>query len=149
MLKMENKITEQVRLLFKGADERDWEKCRSVFNKDVLLDYSSMTGNAATLLSSEQIIAAWAAFLPGFDRTHHELSKFNIEHNGLLSTAHYFGKPDHFLDGEVWRVEGTYDTKLVRTNNDNWLIVEHKFNLEKQSGNTSLPQLATQKLAKQ
>ncbi|HEY1201656.1 MAG TPA: hypothetical protein VGE79_11770, partial [Niastella sp.] len=61
---MENKTTEQVRLLFKGADERNWEKCRSVFNKDVLLDYSSMTGSAATLLSSEQIIAAWAAFLP-------------------------------------------------------------------------------------
>ena len=146
---MENKITEQVRLLFEGADERNWKKCESVLNKDVLLDYSSMTGNAATLLSSQQIIAAWAAFLPGFDKTHHQLSKFTIETNGLLSTAHYYGKADHFLDGEIWTVEGTYDTKLVRTNNDNWLIVEHKFNLEKQSGNTSLPQLATQKLAKQ
>ena len=146
---MENKITEQVRLLFEGADERNWEKCISVMNKDVLLDYSSMTGNGATLLTSEQIIAAWATFLPGFDRTHHELSKFTIESNGLLSTAHCYGKADHFIGDEVWTVEGTYDTKLARTNNDNWLIVEHKFNLEKQSGNTLLPQLATQKLAKQ
>jgi ketosteroid isomerase-like protein len=147
--KMENIIEQQVRSLFEGADERNWQKSASVMSNNVLLDYSSMTGNAATLLTPEQIMAAWAAFLPGFDRTNHKLSDFTINTNGLTALAHYRGKADHFLNGGVWTVDGTYDTKLVRTNNDNWLIVEHKFNLKEQSGNTSLPQSAVQKMARQ
>jgi hypothetical protein len=143
---MENIIEQQVRKLFEGADERNWQKSASAMSNEVLLDYSSMTGNAATLLKPEQIMAAWAAFLPGFDRTNHLLSNFTIKTNGLTAEVHYNGKADHFLNGEVWTVNGTYDTKLIRTNNDTWLITEHKFNFRDQSGNTTLPQAATQKL---
>lgn len=143
---MENIIEQQIRSLFEGADERNWQKSASVMSNNVLLDYSSMTGNAATLLTPEEIMTAWASFLPGFDRTNHQLSDFTINTNGLTALAHYRGKADHFLNGEVWTVDGTYDTKLVCTNNNNWLIIEHKFNLEAQTGNTSLPQSAVQKM---
>jgi ketosteroid isomerase-like protein len=145
---MENIITQQIHLLFEGADERNWKKSASIMDKEVLLDYSSMTGNAATHVTPEQIMKAWAAFLPGFDRTNHMLSNFTIDINGQQAQAHYFGKADHFLHGDIWTVEGSYDTKLVRHDNDKWLIVEHIFHVGKQSGNTSLPTIASQKMEK-
>ncbi|SDS33564.1 Ketosteroid isomerase-related protein [Mucilaginibacter mallensis] len=145
---MENKIVQQIKNLFAGADERNWQKVEATMNDIVLLDYSSMTGIAATNLSPNYITTAWAAFLPGFDRTNHNLSGFIVKINGNDAAAHYPGKADHFLNHEIWVVKGTYDTKLKLVNR-NWLITEHKFNFTQQSGNINLPALATQKMQKQ
>lgn len=144
---METKIIEQVTALFAGADERSWKKVETVMNETVILDYSSMTGNAPDVLTPQQISAAWAAFLPGFDRTSHQLSGFVVDLSGNTATVHYTGKADHFLDDATWTVEGTYDTKLVSTKGS-WLIAEHKFNFQKQSGDTTLPAKATKKMQK-
>jgi ketosteroid isomerase-like protein len=77
------------------------------------------------------------------------LSNFTIKIDGQQAQVRYFGKADHFLHGEKWTVEGSYDTKLVRHDSDNWLIVEHIFHLEKQSGDTSLPTKISHKMEKQ
>lgn len=143
--KMETIITEKVNSIFTGADERDWNKVKSVMDKQVLLDYSSMTGSPATNLKPEQITTAWAAFLPGFDRTNHKLSDFKIKINGDDAVVNYIGKADHYLNSEVWTVEGSYTTKLKYING-NWLVNSHKFNFEKQSGKTTLPTEATKKM---
>ncbi|MFY7733571.1 MAG: nuclear transport factor 2 family protein [Bacteroidia bacterium] len=143
--KMETIITEKVNSIFTGADERDWNKVKSVMDKQVLLDYSSMTGSPATNLKPEQITTAWAAFLPGFDRTNHKLSDFKIKINGDDAVVNYSGKADHYLNSEVWTVEGSYTTKLKYVNG-NWLVNSHKFNFEKQSGKTTLPTEATKKM---
>lgn len=145
---IENKIIQQIKNLFAGADERNWQKVGATMSKTVLLDYSSMTGIAATDLSPHEITAAWAAFLPGFDRTNHSLSGFAVKINGNDATAHYAGEARHFLDHDIWVVKGTYDTKLKLVNG-NWLITEQKFNFTEQSGNTNLPALATRKMQKQ
>jgi len=142
---MENKIHEQVSALFAGADERNWQKVEAVLDEKVVLDYSSMTANAPTVLTPKQISIAWAAFLPGFDRTNHQLSGFAVNTAGNTATVHYTGKADHFLQNAIWTVEGSYDTKLVFKSNQ-WLIAEHKFNFEKQSGDTTLPVKATEKM---
>lgn len=143
--KMENILTQQISVLFAGADERNWSKVSSVMDKQVLLDYSSMSGNPATLLFPEQITQAWAAFLPGFDRTNHTLSNFKAQFKNDHATVHYTGKADHFLDGEVWTVEGEYETELVHKG-DQWLINKHKFHFQKQNGSTELPGKAAEKM---
>jgi ketosteroid isomerase-like protein len=143
--KMENIIIHQVNTLFSGADERNWNKVKSVMHTPVLLDYSSMTGSPATNLTPEEITAAWSAFLPGFDRTNHKLSDFKVIINGDQAIIHYTGKADHYLNAEVWTVEGSYDTKFKRVN-ENWLVVAHTFNFQKQSGNNTLPAAATKKM---
>lgn len=142
---MENTATQQIAALFAGADERNWSKAASVMDKVVLLDYSSMTGDPATLLSPEQITQAWAAFLPGFDRTNHVLSNFKVEHNNENAIVYYTGKADHFLNGGVWTVEGEYETVLGYSAGQ-WLINKHKFNFQKQSGNTELPGKASKQM---
>ncbi|AYD48338.1 nuclear transport factor 2 family protein [Arachidicoccus soli] len=144
---MENKIIQQIKNLFAGADERNWQKVESTLNEEVLLDYSSMTGIAANNLSPKDIATAWRAFLPGFDRTNHILSDFNVKITGNEATAQYTGEADHFLSQEIWVVKGTYNTKLKLVNT-NWLITELRFLITDQSGNTDLPALATRKMQK-
>jgi len=144
---MENNIIQQIKNLFSGADARDWEKVKAVMNDTITLDYSSMTGNPAISLTPNDITNAWAAFLPGFDSTHHQLSNFSVTIDGDLATADYAGKADHFINQEIWTVEGTYHTNL-KLINGSWLITGQKFNFTQQSGNTELPALATQKMQK-
>ncbi|HTK20010.1 MAG TPA: nuclear transport factor 2 family protein [Mucilaginibacter sp.] len=127
--------------IFEGADERDWKKVKSSFAKDVLLDYYSMSGNPAAVLSSNDIINAWKGFLPGFDLTHHYVTKFHIEQSDGVAKAQFSGKADHFINGESWIVEGTYDLELV-ISGDDAKVTKFKFNLQKQSGDTGLSQKA-------
>ncbi|SFW85770.1 nuclear transport factor 2 family protein [Chitinophaga sancti] len=141
---MEQAIIQAITTLFAGADERNWRKVKEVMGETVLLDYSSMNGNAASSLTPLQIAGSWAAFLPGFDKTHHQLSDFKVAKNDTVATVNFSGKATHWIGNDSWVVEGTYDVKLL-LQNDQWLIAVMKFNFEKQSGHTGLPALATER----
>lgn len=132
------KIIDTLSAVFNGADERNWGKAQHALAENVLLDYASLSGSPAAVLPSKQIIETWKGFLPGFDRTHHQLSDFEITTQGDIAKIHCNGKADHFIDEDVWTVEGTYDAEALKINND-WVITMLKFNLSKQSGNTNLP----------
>lgn len=142
------KIINVITNIFEGADERDWKKVKTSFADDVLLDYYSMSGNPASVLTSNDIITAWKGFLPGFDITHHHVTKFHIEQSDGIAKAHFSGKADHFIDGETWTVEGTYDLELTISSDDDAKVTKFKFNLQKQSGNNGLPQKAISKTSK-
>ena len=137
------KIKQSISDLFAGADERNWQKVQSVMANTVLLDYTSMVGGDPATLTPQQIAGAWAAFLPGFDKTYHQLSAFEVNVNGATATAHYSGKADHFIGNETWTVEGTYDTELQKED-DEWRVTKHKLNFTAHSGNTNLPAKATE-----
>jgi hypothetical protein len=138
------KIINIITNIFEGADERDWKKVKNSFANDVLLDYYSMSGNPASVLTSDDIINAWKGFLPGFDITHHYVTKFHIKQSGGIANAHFSGKADHFIDGESWTVEGTYDLELVVSGEDA-KVTKFKFNLLSQSGDIGLQQKALAK----
>lgn len=137
-LEMEKIIIEQVKKIFQGADERNWQKAADVMDNHVMLDYSSMTGNPASLLTPQQITSAWAAFLPGFDRTNHKLSDFTVQIKNDEVSVTYQGVADHFYNSKVWTVEGSYTTRLKLINN-NWLVTAQTFHFKQQSGDTTLP----------
>ncbi|HEY9195769.1 MAG TPA: nuclear transport factor 2 family protein [Mucilaginibacter sp.] len=135
------KIIQAVTNLFKGADERDWQLVLSVLADEVFLDYSSMNGVEPSVHTHQQVIDAWADFLPGFDSTNHQLSEFKIQLHGNEADLFCLGKADHYIDDQVWTIYGSYHTKL-RKQDGKWLIVCHKLNYDRQTGNTSLPRLA-------
>ena len=58
------KIIQTITGIFNGADERNWEKVQDSFTDNVLLDYSSMNGSPATVISSEKVIegALWTVW---------------------------------------------------------------------------------------
>lgn len=135
---MEHVIIETVTAIFNGADERNWPKVQQAMADNVYLDYSSLSGNPAAAIPAVQIVTAWKNFLPGFDRTHHQLSDFTVSVNGDTATVHFNGKGDHFIDKEVWTVEGNYDAEVVKANGE-WRVAKLKLNLLQQSGNLNLP----------
>jgi len=134
----QEKITGAILAIFNGSDEHSWTKVQRAMAEKVLLDYASLSGSPATTLSSKQIIDTWKGFLPGFDKTHHQLSNLQISQNEHHASVHCNGKADHFIGAEVWTVEGTYDIELSKIGGQ-WLVTQLKFNLSKQSGNTNLP----------
>lgn len=148
MEKEEQKIIGVITALFKGADEQDWENVQKVFAAEVLLDYTSLSGGSPAMLSPQEITASWAAFLPGFDKTHHQLSQFQVEMHHDRALVKYFGKADHFLGADEWTVEGNYETELHELAGQ-WRITKHKFTLFKQSGKLDLPASATERIKKQ
>ena len=142
---MENeKIIQAITGIFTGADTHNWTTVQQAMAANVLLDYTSMAGGYPATLTPMQITDAWLAFLPGFDKTHHHLSGFGVTQSGSMATAHCDGKADHFIDGEVWMVEGSYDAELTMENHK-WVVTKLRFNLSGQSGNTNLPALAAQR----
>lgn len=141
-----NGIIQQINKLFEGVDDRDWKKVMSVMNANVLLDYSSMNGNPAAMLTPKDITDAWAAFLPGFDKTRHLLSQFEVQPLVPDPTAHFNGKASHWIGDKCWIVEGSYDVGLNFINGI-WLITRIKFNFETQKGNTELADIATKKVS--
>ena len=143
---MENVASIIIRL-FAAADQRDWQQVESTMDDSVLLDYTSMTGGAPAWLSPRQITDAWDAFLPGFDKTHHQLFDIEVSESQDSSIAHYRGKAEHFIDKDVWIVEGTYEATLQKKRGD-WVITQLKFNFKEQSGNTFLPAIATERAKK-
>lgn len=145
--KMESSIIEQVSKIFQGADERNWQKVCDAMYKHVMLDYSSMTGIPAKLLTPEQITSAWAAFLPGFDRTNHELSDFKVQVKNEQASVTYLGTADHFYNAKVWTVEGSYTTQLKLINNT-WLVTAHAFHFKQQLGDTTLAAEVSKKMQK-
>lgn len=136
---MDAAVINQVKQLFASTDERNWEKVRAVMSDHVLLDYSSMTAQPVQSLAADEIIASWAAFLPGFERTRHVLTDFNVRIAAGEALVTYRGCADHLLDTAVWTVEGTYSTKLKLTADGQWLITGQTFNFERQRGDSSLP----------
>jgi hypothetical protein len=141
------KIIQSIQQLFEGTDERNWQKVQRTMADSVLLDYTSMAGGKPATLSPTQITDAWAALLPGFDRTHHQLSDYQVSINESRAFVHYTGKADHYMGQEVWIVEGNYETELEKQKNQ-WLVTKQKFTLQKQSGNTHLQAKAQEIVAK-
>lgn len=140
---------ETVIRLFNATDQRDWNAVKETFSTKVLLDYSSMTGNPATDLSPEQIVAAWQGILPGFEYTHHQLGNFETTIDRDKATVFCYGTADHYLsdkDGNLWTVVGSYDFDLLKDSSGTWKIAGMKFNFKYQYGNTVLPQKAMNKL---
>lgn len=144
-------IIETISAIFSGADERNWQKVESSFAEKVLLDYTSMQGGEPATVTPEDITTAWKALLPGFDSTRHNISDYNIKISGNEATVTANGKASHYLavngKNEEWVVEGNYLFSLKKENGD-WKVSSMKFNKEKISGNTQLPDIAKENVKK-
>lgn len=138
-------LVDIVKTFFTSVDDRNWERTKATMTDNVLLDYSSMSGEAAAWISPGDIIAGWASFLPGFNKTQHEIFVFKIDAVPEMATVHCRGKADHFVGDEIWTVEGNYEIVLESTGKG-WLIREFKFNFIRESGNARLPDIARRRM---
>lgn len=137
-------VNETVTTFFVASDNGEWSKVEEIFAEQVELDYSSMNGNPATVLSPKQITDSWKAFLPGFTATHHQLGNFITKVNGNTAIVFCYVTATHYLkheEGNVWTVVGSYDLEL-KQENGKWRLAKMKLNFKYQDGNLKLPQEA-------
>lgn len=129
---------------FKAVDQRQWDKVIDSMTVPVHIDYSSFGAGDPVDAQPQDIVAGWQAFLPGFDRTHHQLDNLKIDIQGNQATASCDLVAVHTIGDEVWVVEGSYEIKMIQTANS-WRLSSLRFLFQKQSGNTDLPAEATRR----
>ncbi|TKG89599.1 nuclear transport factor 2 family protein [Puteibacter caeruleilacunae] len=145
-----DKINQTVSQLFVASDNREWTKVEHIFADQVELDYSSMNGNPAVVLSPKQITDSWKNILPGFTSTHHQLGNFITQVNGNTAEVFCYGTATHYLEheaGNIWTVVGSYNLELKEVDGA-WRVSKMKLNFKYQDGNTQLPQAAMENVKK-
>ena len=141
-------INQSVSQLFIATDQGDWSTVEASFADEVRLDYSSMSGQPAAVLTPQQITTAWKGILPGFTHTHHQLGNFITTLNGDKAQVFCYGTATHFLEdesGNIWTVVGSYDFDL-ELQEGGWKISAMTFNFKYQDGNSALAQKAIDNL---
>jgi hypothetical protein len=136
----QEKIVQTVERMFSETDEKHWDNVQRLLADRVLMDFTSVNGGNPASLTPDQITKTWS----GFDRISHHMKDFKVTESADQALVTYSGKTDHFLDNNMWVVEGSYETGLRKINGV-WLITKHEIHLIKQYGDTDLPLKAREK----
>jgi len=126
---------------FRAIDERDWTTARSLMSDPFHVDYSSFGAGPAADVSPDDVLGGWAAFLPGFDATHHQLGNIDLEVDGETAEVRCYVTGNHVIGADVWTVVGAYDISLLRENG-RWVLRLLRFNYSYLTGALELPDRA-------
>ena len=140
-------ISNVISRYFVAVDERDWDGAKVLMTNPFHLDYSSFGGGDPADLDPNRILKNWAAFLPGFEATHHQIGTLDIQVNGETAKAKLYGTATHIIGERSWTVVGTYNIPLVR-NGEGWKLSGIQFLYKFQTGAIDLPAEAKQRMAK-
>lgn len=131
------------------ADRGAFEYLGRLLAPELVVDYSSLFGGQAATVTNTALMKQWAAFLPGFDATFHQLTDLRvvIEGDNALATVSFIAR--HYLshkqgvDGETgfWSVFGEYEFGLNRFE-DNWVINSVTLKRQGERGNRDVLELA-------
>ena len=130
--------------IFLGSDSHDWDKVKNSFAEEVLLDYSSFTGQPPAKMKRTEIIKVWSDFLPRFKFTMHYLSNFEVDIAEDKAYCSAYGHAIHHFPaekgGDLFEVYGTYNFELKREK-DKWIVISMRYNHKYAGGNLELPVL--------
>ncbi|WP_170464968.1 nuclear transport factor 2 family protein [Ruegeria arenilitoris] len=125
-----------------GADRHDWDRVRGAFADTVTIDYTSLWGGEPATQPADALVAAWAAFLPGFDSTHHMVTNHAITAlSDDTATAQADFTATHRLDDDLWVLGGRYDYALEKSD-DRWVVTSMTMTALWETGDRGLVALA-------
>ncbi len=135
------------------ADQGAFEYLGRLFAPQVTVDYTSLFGGEAAPVDRADLVKQWAAFLPGFDATYHDLSNLKVNLDGDSATATVDITASHWLGDEgFWAVSGNYEFTLQKSSDD-WVITSVTLNSQSESGSRDIlgvaPAKAEQNLARE
>lgn len=110
-------ITDLLTAYATAVDGRDWERYRSIFTPDAVIDYSSAGGAVGT---PDEMADYLEQVLAQFRATQHMIGNLEVDIDGDTARARaMFHNPMRMADGSVWFTGGWYNHELVRTP-DGW-----------------------------
>lgn len=130
-----------------GADRHDWARVRAAFADTVTTDYSSLWGGDPVTQPADDLVAGWAAFLPGFDITHHMVTNHTItDLTETTARAEADFTATHRIDEDLWVLGGRYSYELVKSE-ARWQVSSMTMTALWESGERSLVAIAGERAA--
>lgn len=115
-------ITRSITDIAAGADRGEWSRVRAAFADTVTTDYTSLFGGTPATQAADDLVAAWAGFLPGFDATHHMVTNHTIAQTGPdQATAQADFTATHRIGDALWILGGRYEYALELTET-RWVV---------------------------
>lgn len=119
------------------ADLGNFESLEQLYAEEVEVDYTSAFGGEVKLKSPQGLMTQWASTLPGFDRTHHQISNIETKVKGSNATATADVTANHYLDNMFWQIAGSYEYGLVKRDGQ-WAIEQMTFIAESEKGSRDI-----------
>ncbi len=127
------------------ADRRDWDGLLAVFDDEVDVDYTSLTGGDPARLPRHELVQGWAAGLSGLAATQHLLGNQLATLDGDTAEATAAFQATHVLPNPhgapTWTLGGHYHYRLRRTT-DGWRITAVAMTTDWATGNQHIMTLA-------
>jgi len=143
---MTQDILNTIARFFEAVDSTDWNAARALMTDLFHADYSSFGAGPAADVNPDDVLAGWDAFVPGFDRTHHQLGNLHLKSDDRAAHVRCYVTGYHAIGERVWTVVGTYDIDLIREG-DAWQLSSLVFGYRFQTGDMALPELARERAA--
>tara|TARA_Y100000588_G_scaffold15742_1_gene16752 strand:- start:3329 stop:3871 length:543 start_codon:yes stop_codon:yes gene_type:complete len=124
------------------ADNNAYEYLTLLFAPHVTTDYTSLFGGEAVTQKREILMQNWAAFLPGFDKTFHNLGNPSINRKEDIAFANVPFTASHWLghDG-FWQVSGIYHFTFRKIEGQ-WLITSVTLEKREEAGSRDILAIA-------
>lgn len=126
---------------FTAVDQGEWDRAASMMTAPFHADYQSFGGGPPADVKPKDLVAGWAAFLPGFEHTHHQLGNIKILPEGERAKAEAYITATHTIGDRVWTVVGSYEFALKRID-ANWKLSSLRLLFKYQAGDLGLPKEA-------
>jgi len=130
-----------------GSDRHEWTRVRGAFADTVTTDYTGLWGGDPITQPADDLIAGWAAFLPGFEITHHMVTNHSVTAiTGTTAKADADFTATHRIEDALWVLGGRYSYELVKTN-DRWLVTSMTMTPLWETGDRALVAQAGERVA--
>ena len=122
-----------------GIDTKDYSLLRSVFTKQLAMDFSSYDGNPAATYGADEWVERVSRLFDGLDATQHSMMNplVDLAVDAQTATQRMAMQAAHFLDGVEFTIGGWYQDELVRTN-DGWKIAAVTLHVTWRRGDESI-----------
>ncbi|TPN88132.1 nuclear transport factor 2 family protein [Mesorhizobium sp. CU2] len=121
----------------RAVDAQDWKLARSYFTDRVTADFSSLSGQPAANILSDDLIGAWAGNLKGSKTSLHLRTNHQVVLEAGAATVRSNGYAWNRMEGNgdpLWEVWGTYEHHLIRSG-AGWKVDGFTFRMTHERGN--------------
>ncbi|ESW65018.1 nuclear transport factor 2 family protein [Mesorhizobium sp. C277A] len=121
----------------RAVDAQDWKLARSYFADRVTVDFSSLSGQPAATIPSDDLIGTWAGNLRGSKTSLHLRTNHQVIFEADAATVSSNGYAWNRMEGNgdpLWEVWGTYEHHLVRSGTG-WKVDGFVFRATHERGN--------------